>query len=458
MRELYLELGCGAAGDMLLAALRGAGANLGLIGMDLLKLGVEGWRIAERPVVRCGISAMLIEVEDLTAAHHIQHGSHPHPHPHKHPHEHEHCHGHEHPHPHKHGHEHEHGHSHEAPDAHTHSHSHGAHRHLADMLELAEKAPFSITVKARAAEVFTLLAEAEAHVHGTTPDKVHFHELSGIDTIIDVFGVLLALESLGVDRVSASPVATGSGYVQCAHGKMPVPAPATAEILRRKAIPHHPGAQARELLTPTGAALLGVLCTRWGASPAGIVRASGYGAGSADFPDQANVVRALLYQINEAPVTAMNATAQAGGDTVIEYRACLDDISGEEAGEVLARCYEAGALEAYFTPLTTKKSRPGFELTVLSAADSCAAIEKAILGGGWTLGLRRREAARIVLAREQTTVRVEGHEIRVKRGYYEGRAVFCKAEYDDCARAAAALGLPLREVRSLALRQLAQPE
>ncbi len=467
MAELFWELSTGAAGDMLLASLLAAGADEARLLEGLRGLQVSGWRLQTRRVQRCGIGGLQVLVEDLTHADAHTQAEHPEDPGDG---EEDSCGGQGHPvaqgriHPvpeHTGGHSHSRhaqaeqgcGHigdlHHGKESGHSHDHA-GAHRHLADLLAIVRDAPLPPRARERAQRVFRLLAEAEGRVHGKPPEEVHFHEISGIDTLIDVCGVCLALELLPVARIVASPVATGSGHVHCAHGILPVPAPATLEILQACRIPFCAGDVQKELLTPTGAALLGVLVDEFAPCPAGTVLACGYGAGGRDFASRANVVRAVLVESSDP---AADCDQSAGGvlqDAVIEYRAVLDDATGEEAGRVLELCYAAGALEAYFLPAVMKKSRPGYELVILAPADACGGVEAAVFGSGLTLGMRKNRLQRVILPREQETVTLEGEPVRVKIGRHAGRVVFVKPEYDDCVRISEKTGIALREIRQRA--------
>lgn len=456
MKELFWELSMGAAGDMLLASLVSAGIDKERLLADLGKLNVDGWSLEFEPVMRCGISSVKAEVTDHTDESAHNHGGHKHDHEHKHSHEHEHKHHH---HEHNHGHSHGHNHDHSHDKNHAHEHSHGGHshggnsheghshaehshggRHLKDMLQIAEQAELPDSVCQRASKIFTLLAEAEGKVHGKSPYEVHFHEVSGIDTIIDVFGVCLALEQLQPQKIVCSTVSVGSGTVKCAHGVMPVPAPATLEILKMRGIPYSSGPVAKELLTPTGAAILGVVCDEFADSCAGRLIASGYGAGTADFPEHPNAVRAMLFE----------SADNIDGDTVTEIRAVIDDAGGEEVGAVIDGVLAAGAVDAYTLAASLKKSRPGYELVVLCHADKFRAVSEFILKSGITLGLRYNKLQRKILERKIMTVRVMDTDIRVKAGLYQGQVVSLKAEYDDCYRLSCESGDNIANIRRLA--------
>ncbi len=381
MSHLHLECHCGAAGDMLLAALIDLGVEWDWLRERLRRLPVEHFHCRLERAKRGGIDCAHFVVEE----HHRGHDHHQ-----------------------------------------AHGHHHGPHRHLQDMLAILEESDASTGVKERAAAVFRLLAEAEAEVHGSTPEKVHFHEVSGIDTLVDVCGVCFALERLGVETVSVWPVHVGGGTVACQHGVMPVPAPATAEILARANISFRPGPVERELLTPTGAALLAVLSER--CEPVAMrTERIGYGAGAADFSGGVNAVRASIGQLVEDDLD---------GDTVVEMATVIDDMSPEYVAELVDSIRAAGAIDAWIAPVTMKKGRPGFELTVLASPSGFTHLRELVFRGSRTLGIRHHLRARIILPRETIAVAVGGQEIRVKVGRFEGEVTAVKAEFEDCRRAA----------------------
>ncbi len=404
MSRLHFELPCGAAGDMIFGALVDCGVDFEHVVSSLRKLELADWDIDISEVVRSGIMAKKIQVIDNSEITH-SHAGHTHQH---------------------------------AGSA----HSHGAHRHLADMLRILDNPALSGFVKEKAFEVFNLLAEAEAEIHGVSKDEVHFHEVSGIDTLIDVIGSLLALESMGVDYVSAGQVAVGSGTINCAHGVMPVPAPATLKIVQKKSIPIFNGNIETELLTPTGAALLGVLCQTYDKFAGGNVVGVGYGAGDKDFEGVVNAVRAIVY--NKDLSTAVVS------DRIIEMRFAVDDVTGEELGLLQEKLGAAGVLDSYALPAIMKKSRAGFEVVVLLRSSDRSHIENIIFGSGMTLGMRILEIGRSVLERALEEVKVQGQPIKVKLGMYKGRIVSKKAEFEDCKKAAEITGLEFSEIKRIA--------
>jgi uncharacterized protein (TIGR00299 family) protein len=315
------------------------------------------------------------------------------------------------------------------------------HRHHADLLGLLERAPLGEAARARSAAVLWRLAEAEAAVHGIAPQEVHFHEVGAVDTLIDVAGTALALERLGVERVFATPPLVGSGTVRCAHGVLPVPAPATAILLRD--LPHRPGGEG-ERLTPTGAALLAELVDSFDPPGVFLGRAAGYGAGRADFKDgPPNLARVQLGEVGAG------ARREAW---LLEVT--LDDTTGEELGFALDELYAAGALEAWTSPVAMKKGRPGVVLSALAREDARGALERVVFGHTPTLGLRWTRVERAECDRETVQVTVQGEPVRVRvrrRPGAEVQALDLSPEHDDLARVARRTGQPVRTLEREAI-------
>lgn len=442
--HLHIDCQFGIAGDMLLAALIDAGADADVIEKTLASIPLEGFRLHHKRGMRSGISAMFVDVEDNTHAH-------------------EHHDEQTHAHTHAHGHDHQHG------------HDHGPHRHLSDLLALLESDVIPPRVKERAAKVFRIIGQAEATVHGESIDHVHFHEISGIDTAVDVIGSCLALEMLGIDSITASAPSVGSGMIACAHGLFPVPAPATLEILKTNNMPWRSGGEG-ERATPTGIGLLAGLVSEFGASPEITVARIGYGAGQRDYQDAPNLVRVIIGKQGSAhteqsmttgsivPVNDMlpavemkNATLEGGpeNDRVAEFRFAVDDMTAESLAYLFEKCFEAGALDAYAISAVMKKSRPGHEVTILARPATAPLIADIIWRESTTFGMRVSELPRLVLEREMRSVNVSGQKIGIKLGWLAGKIVRRQPEYEDCRRAAAALGRPLSEIMLLASREAA---
>ncbi|MDN4524231.1 LarC family nickel insertion protein [Fictibacillus fluitans] len=297
MKQLYLDCQYGISGDMTLAALLDLGADLSYVTEHLKQLPIDSFHMDTKKTDKRGIFASFLDLQfeenELVAAH-VHEAGHSHTHDHSHSHDHHHEHGHSHDHHHDHSHSHAHDHSHDHSHDHEHDHHHDhVHRKASTILEMIETSALPDRVKERSRRVFEVIAEAEGKIHGMDPKEVHFHEVGAMDSIIDVIGVCLALEDLQIDRITASPVPTGYGKVKMAHGLYPIPAPATAEILR--GVPLEAFHVKGELTTPTGAGFLKALANEYGYMPPLVIEKIGYGAGQKDF-EHPNVLRAILFQ------------------------------------------------------------------------------------------------------------------------------------------------------------------
>jgi uncharacterized protein (TIGR00299 family) protein len=326
-------------------------------------------------------------------------------------------------HTHHHHHDHD-GHSHE----HNHKHSHHHHRHLSDIIALidsCEKLPCEVKRNAKA--VFCLIGEAEAKVHGTTPEKVHFHEVGAVDSIVDVVGCCLGLYELGLGAIYCPKVAIGSGTVKCEHGVVPVPAPATAILIEGMKV--CTGDVESELLTPTGAALLKHFCL-CAAPPEYVPLRSGYGAGTKDFAQIANVLRLTIGKIEDLQ-------RHSAENEAILIETNIDDASGETIGDLVSSVGKlCGVLDAWTEPVYMKKNRPAVKLCVLCESNARQESCKAILRSGITLGLRWQRVKREVLRRSFELIDACGHKINIKQGFLADELVFSKPEYEDCAKMA----------------------
>jgi uncharacterized protein (TIGR00299 family) protein len=307
------------------------------------------------------------------------------------------------------------------------------HRHLADIIRILDASRLADEVKRNAARIFERLAAAEARVHGTAVESVHFHEVGAVDAILDVVGAVTALDMLGVEQVACSPIPVGSGTVTCAHGVMPVPAPATAELL--KGVPLAPSQETGELTTPTAAAVLSTLATAFGPPPAMTVGSVGYGAGTREGKTTPNLLRVLIGQANDAGDT----------DRITVLETNLDDASPELVGHCMERLLNEGALDVYAVPIHMKKSRTGVLLTVLCEAPRAGAMERILFAETTTFGIRRVQVDRTKLRRHHEKVVTPFGEIRMKVGVLEGIAT-ASPEYEDCKAAARANGVALRDV------------
>ncbi len=318
---------------------------------------------------------------------------------------------------------------------------HHAHRHLADIVKIIEAADFSDAVKTRSILVFTRLAEAEAKVHGTTVEKIHFHEVGAVDAIIDIVGTVFGLEILGIEKVYAGNLRTGHGFIQCAHGSMPIPAPATAELLC--GIPYSHGDIEKELLTPTGAALLATLCDGFGDRPEGfITEATAYGAGGWDL-EIPNVLRAEL---------GLFQTLEKSELVVLETN--IDDCSPQIISYVLELLFSAGALDVWQTPILMKKGRSALKLSVLAPVLLQNELETIIFEETTTIGIRSYSVNRTAADRREETVNTPWGPVRVKISAANGKACSVTPEYDDCRTLAEANHIPLKEVVAAALKEL----
>jgi len=295
------------------------------------------------------------------------------------------------------------------------------------------------TVRGRAVAVLQRLAEVEGVIHGVATDAVEFHELGAVDTLVDVVGAVTLLEELGVERLVCSPLPSGRGMVQSAHGVLPLPAPATAALLI--GAPVFGVELEAELVTPTGAALASTLADGWGPIPAMTIERLGYGAGTADFAERANVLRVFVGRGAEVDAHAEVSLLETN----------LDDLLPELVPDAVERCFAAGALDVWTAPIAMKKGRPGIVLSALARPELEAAVARAILEETTALGVRAARLRRYELEREERTVEVDGRVVRVKLGRLDGRIVNVAPEHDDCAAVARATGTPIKSVWAAAL-------
>ena len=417
---------------MVLGALIDAGVPLADVRRALGSLAIAPDTVWTERVTRAGIGAtkFCVRGEDLVETHaHAHHDERQHAHAHSHAHTHAHQHGHDH----HHDQDHHHDHGHDGGDHHV-------HRTLAEIDALIDRSALSAAGRARAKALFQRLGLAEADIHGTTLEKVHLHEVGALDSIIDIVGAVHAIESLGVDRVVASPLNVGSGSIRSAHGLYPVPAPATLHLLR--GVPIFSGPQQAEMVTPTGALLVAEYAAGFGTIPAMKVSAVGYGAGARDFADTPNVLRVL---IGEA-----DATSPAASVVVIE--ADIDDMNPQIFGVVMDTLLAQGALDVYYTPIQMKKNRPGVLLTVVAPPDARERLTTTIFRETTTIGVRYREMARECLDRDEVTVQTPFGAVRVKVARRNGEILNASPEFDDCARIAREHGIPVKEVQALAIK------
>ena len=462
MKTLYFDCFSGASGDMILGALIDAGADLEKIRGQLAMLDVRGYTLRADKVNKHGIMAtqfqVLIEGDEggrhghahssHAHSHQDQHGhGHGHSHDHGHAQDHGHADAHSHSH-HEHGHEHADSREHAQGHAHSHEHAHQPHRHLKDIVALIERAPLPEAVKAASVETFRRIGAAEAEVHGTTIEKIHFHEVGAVDSIVDIVGAHLALEQIKPERIVASPLHVGSGTVKCAHGVMPVPAPATALLLKHA--PSYGGEVRGELVTPTGAALITQLAQSFGPQPVMEVEAVGTGSGVMNLPDRPNVLRVMIgnAMAMEGEIAAP-AGDKSGSVTVLETN--IDDMNPELIAPLMEDLFKAGARDAFITPVMMKKGRPGHLITVIADDELAQRIVTVLFRASTTLGVRMRREQRVCLEREWRPVATPWGKVRIKIGRRNGSIENTAPEYEDCARIAGEAGVPVRKVYEIAL-------
>lgn len=418
MRIAYLECFSGISGDMFLGALVDAGVSAQLLQQTVEALGV-GARLEFSRVVRGGISATKASVwangeKDAPSEEHRQRRELEHQHSHE-------SRGH---------HKHEHA---------KHEHSHEQGRGLTEIKRLISAASISETAKKTAIAIFQTLAIAEAKIHNASIESVHFHEVGAADAIVDIVCAAVGFEALHVDAIICSPLNVGGGTVDCSHGTFPVPAPATLEIL--KDAPVYSSGVQFELVTPTGAAIVRTLATRFASFPEMRIAQSGYGAGSRDFPGHPNVTRLT---IGAALSEALGLKTEADRIAVLE--ANLDDLNPQVFGYVMDRLFEEGALDAFAVPVQMKKNRPGTLLSVLCKPKDAAKLTQLIFAETTTLGVRQRQEERQTLARRWENVSTQWGEIRIKIASMNGNVTNYAPEYEDCRRIASEHHVPLKTV------------
>jgi uncharacterized protein (TIGR00299 family) protein len=443
MRIGYLECFAGISGDMLLGALVDAGVPFSLLEETAAALNV-GARLEMRKVMRGGLSGTKVDVltpEQAQAEHSHQHEAGGHSHAHE-PHPHDHA-SHEHPHDHA-AHEH---HSHEA-DGHEehehHDHSHAPHRSLSTILSIIAAAPIAERVKHRASRAFQLLGECEAAIHSIPVEKVHFHEVGAVDTIIDIVCTAAGCESLGVDRWLASPLNVGSGTVKCQHGTLPVPVPATLALLGDA--PVYAAGPPMERITPTGAAVLRMLEVSYGPLPAMRVKASGYGAGGRDTPGEPNLLRLLVGEQTET------TGESAGVEPIAVIVAVIDDSTPQVLAYASELLLEAGAWDVYRSAVQMKKGRTGVQMTVLCSPDLMPALREILLRETTTIGLRWSLESKMALAREFVDVQTMWGTVRMKIARWpSGRIANALPEYEHCRSLARQCAVPLKTVMQAAM-------
>jgi hypothetical protein len=386
MKLAYFDCFSGISGDMTLGALIDAGCSADLLRSGLQSLQVPGWQLTTEKVWKNGMSATYVRVttEDQQK-----------------------------------------------------------HRSLSTILEILKNSQLPPQVRDRASAIFQKLGEAEAHVHDAPIEKVHFHEVGAVDAIVDIVGACIGFNALGIERFACSPLNVGGGTAKMAHGVLPVPAPATARLLQ--GAPTFSNGVQRELVTPTGAAIVATLCDSFGPQPPMTVSAIGYGAGTADLEGQPNVVRIMIGE-------AAQQSAPDLDEEISVIEANLDDMNPQIYGYVQEKALVAGALDVYTTALQMKKNRPGTLLTILCRPEDANNLMSLIFAETTTFGVRTHRAQRRVLPREWVNVSTSYGDVRVKLSRSNGHILHVAPEYDDCRKLAVEKQVPLQQVISEALR------
>jgi pyridinium-3,5-bisthiocarboxylic acid mononucleotide nickel chelatase len=421
----YLDAFSGIAGDMTVGALLDCGLDLADLERELAVLRLDKVRLRRESRERSGIHAtkFVVEIDGMPAGdapHEEYHGTH----------------GHDHGHDHSHGHDHEHPPSAQSPRPEPHAHPHRPYR---EIRELLERSALGDGVKRRALAIFGRLAAAEGKVHGVPADDVHFHEVGALDAIADVVGAAWGFDRLGVDEVRVSPLPMGRGFARSGHGRLPVPGPATLDLLRD--FPIRLGDGESEMVTPTGAAIVAALATP-GAMPVDlVVERIGYGAGDKEFSDRPNLLRVVVGTVPGAPAR----------DRLLVLETNLDDMNPELYEHVVERLFAGGALDVWMTPVQMKKNRPGTVLSVLANAGTRERVTGVLLAETTTLGVRITPVERIAVPRESVVVETSFGAVRVKIGTAPDGGRNVAPEYADCRRIALERGVPLKHVYQAAI-------
>lgn len=394
MKVLYYDCFAGISGDMNLGALLDLGVEEAILRRELDKLGVAGYELMVKREQKMGIEGTQVTVK-LTHEHHHHHG---------------------------------------------HGHHHEPHRNLKDIYAIIDGSTLSKEVKERAKKMFLLIGKAEAKIHGKSLDEIHFHEVGAIDSIVDIVGAAICFEQLNVDKVMASRVEVGGGFVKCAHGTFPVPAPATAEILTN--IPVSKGTVDKETTTPTGAAILAANVHDFAENANLTIKKTGYGIGHRDL-NIPNVLRVFLAETEEQPT----------GPTSLVTECNIDDMNPELYDSVMNALLHAGANDVYFAPIQMKKNRPAVKLSVIHKSDKTAEIEEILLKQTSTFGLRRYPIDKVELERQTEEIEFQGKKVKIKLGYLQNKVIKAKPEYEDCKMLSEQLHIPMNEIY-LKLNQL----
>ncbi len=457
MKTLYLDIFSGISGDMFIGAMLDLGVDAHKLAHQIEKLKLDGFHLHVAQDERQGIAGIKFDVHlahDHDHDHHHgeccahEHEEHAHPHAHKGAHDHHHE-AHDHTH-------HEHGeHSHEA---HDHDHSHDDSRDFTAIKKLITKSKLSPWVKKKSIAVFQRIADAEGKIHGKPASEVHFHEVGAVDSIVDIVGGCIALEMLGKPRVIASPVVEGTGWIRCAHGRFPIPAPATLAILGARRIGITQCDEPNELITPTGAALLAEFAESFEVMDGIVAEKIGFGLGTRENKTRPNVLRAVLGMQSKV----LGLKSKVAGLSTIKHQPSthldweidriavletnLDDINAEILGSFVENALAAGALDVFHTPIQMKKNRPGVLLTVLCAEAEADKFSELMLRETTAFGVRRTIAERRKLQREFTTVKTKFGNVTVKLGKLNGKVVQAAPEFESCKKLAAQKKVPLKQI------------
>lgn len=450
MKSLYLECNAGISGDMLVAALLDLGADKEVLDKALQSIPAKGFEYKISRVSKAGVDCcdfdVILDEEHANHDHDMAflHGNGDAV---VHSHEHEHHHDHEHEHEHHHDHEHEHEHSH-VPHEHHHHHEH---RGLQEVIAIIDATDMSAAAKELALNIFDIIADAEAKAHAVEKNAVHFHEVGAIDSIVDIVAIAVCADSLGVENVIVPELCEGRGTVRCQHGVLPVPVPATANIMQRFGFNVRLLPVQGEFVTPTGAAAAAALMTTDELPQSFKILGIGLGAGKRQY-ERPSILRALLIEDNAQKKNSVNSNALQT-DCICQLQSDIDDCSGELLGYTLERLLTAGALDAHYQPVFMKKSRPAWELTVICREEDRAKLEALIFAETTTIGIRRARMERTVLPRRRDVVHTAYGDVAVKRCLLEN-GERCYVEYDSAAKLAQEQGVPLQDIYLAA--QLAQ--
>jgi pyridinium-3,5-bisthiocarboxylic acid mononucleotide nickel chelatase len=443
MKTLYLDIFSGISGDMFLGAMIDLGVDVHELEHQIQKLGLKGWHVHVQRSQNSQIAGVKFDVHAHDNADHehdargdVEAGKHGHSHHH---------------HEHHHSHDHIHDHSHD--ESHSSAHEH---RDFASIRELIIRSDLSDWVKNKATAIFRRIAVAEGKIHGCNPDSVQFHEVGAIDSIVDIVGACVALELLGRPRVLAAPVIEGTGWIECAHGRFPVPAPATLEILGARGVALSQCEEPHELVTPTGAAVLAEFAESFGSMAGLKPERIGYGLGTRKNRTRPNVLRAVLGESSLAADNAPGSSAELDWecDTITVLETNLDDCAAEILGYVAERVLADGALDVFHIPAQMKKNRPGVLLTVLCTAADADRLTELLLRETSAFGVRRHSAERRKLRRESTLVQTPYGEVTAKLGLLNGKVLHAAPEFESCKALAVAADVPLKTVYESAIHML----